>query len=153
MAAGAPVSLPHTWRPFGARMAIFVFGGGLAAVFVAAAVLLADEVNAFTAFQKVTVVFFVLLALACGWAIARCRITADERSVTVVNGYRRRVYEWPQVVDVSLRRGAPWAGLDLSDGTQISVVAIQGSDGPRAEQAVRELRALIAAHAPPEPER
>jgi phosphotransferase system HPr-like phosphotransfer protein len=43
--------------------------------------------------------------------------------------------------------------MDLSDGTQISVVAIQGSDGPRAVKAVRELRALIAAHTPPDPER
>jgi len=151
--SGAMVSLPHTWRPFGARMAIFVFGGGLAAVVVATAVLLSDELSAFTGFQKVTVVFFLLLALACAWAIARCRITADEHCVTVVNGYRRRVYEWPQVVDVSLRRGAPWAGLDLSDGTQISVVAIQGSDGPRAVKAVRELSALIAAHTPPDPDR
>ena len=151
--SGATVSLPHTWRPFGARMAIFVFGGGLAAVFVAAVVLLSDELDTFTVFQKVTVVFFVLLALACAWAIVRCRITADERCVTVVNGYRRRVYEWPQVVDVSLRRGAPWAGLDLSDGTQISVVAIQGSDGSRAVKAVRELSELIAAHTPPDPDR
>ncbi len=151
--SGAPVSLPHTWRPFGARMAIFVFGGGLAVVFVAAGILLGDEVNTFTIFQKLTVAVFVVLAVGCAWAIARCRITAAPDTVTVVNGYRRRVYEWPQVVDVSLRHGAPWAGLDLSDGTQISVVAIQGSDGPRAERAVRELRALIAAHTPPEPER
>jgi hypothetical protein len=80
-------------------------------------------------------------------------VTASEDAVTVVNGYRRRDYEWSQVVDVSLRRGAPWAGMDLSDGTQISLVAIQGSDGARAERAVRELRAVIAAHTPPEPQR
>lgn len=153
MAAGAPVSLPHTWRPFGARMAIFVFGGGLLAVFVATGVLLSNEIDAFTVWQQVTLVFFIVLGMACGWAIARCRVTASERRLTVVNGYRRRDFEWSQVIDVSLRRGAPWAGLDLSDGTQISVIAIQGSDGQRAERAVRELRALIAEHTPPEPER
>ncbi|HEY6932033.1 MAG TPA: PH domain-containing protein [Marmoricola sp.] len=134
-------------------MAIFVFGGGLLAVFIAAGVLLSSEVAAFTFFQKVTLVLFALLGIACGWAIARCRVTASEGALTVVNGYRRRDYEWSQVVDVSLRRGAPWAGMDLSDGTQISLVAIQGSDGARAERAVRELRAVIAAHTPPEPER
>jgi hypothetical protein len=134
-------------------MAIFVFGGGLLAVFIAAGVLLSSEVAAFTFFQKVTLVLFALLGIACGWAIARCRVTASEDAVTVVNGYRRRDYEWSQVVDVSLRRGAPWAGMDLSDGTQISLVAIQGSDGARAERAVRELRAVIAAHTPPEPQR
>ena len=133
-------------------MAIFVFGGGLLAVVAATAILLGPELGQFTTFQKLTVVFVLLLGTACGWAIARCRVTASAERVTVVNGYRRRDFEWSQVVDVSLRRGAPWAGMDLSDGTQISVVAIQGSDGPRAERAVRELRALIAAHTPPDPE-
>jgi hypothetical protein len=61
----------------------------------------------------------------------------------VVNGYRRRDFEWAQVLAVSLRRGAPWAGLDLSDGTSVSVMAIQGSDGGRAVAAVRALRRLI----------
>lgn len=133
-------------------MAIFVFGGGLLAVLVATGILLGSEVSVFTFFQKVTLIFFVLLGMAAMWAIARCRVTASEDTVTVVNGYRRRDFEWSQVVDVSLRRGAPWAGMDLSDGTQISVVAIQGSDGPRADRAVRELRALIAERTPPDPQ-
>jgi hypothetical protein len=50
------------------------------------------------------------------------------------------------VVGVNLRRGAPWAGLDLSDGTSASMVGIQGSDGERAVRAVRELRALVDAN-------
>jgi hypothetical protein len=49
-------------------------------------------------------------------------------------------------VGVNLRRGAPWAGMDLSDGTSISMVAIQGSDGQRAVRAVRQLRRLVAEH-------
>jgi hypothetical protein len=71
-------------------------------------------------------------------------VTADEHGVTVVNGYRRQVFEWSQLVAVNLRRGAPWAGMDLSDGTSISMVGIQGSDGDRAVRAVRELRLLVA---------
>ena len=66
--------------------------------------------------------------------------------VTVVNGYRRRAYEWSQVVAVNLRRGAPWAGMDLSDGTSIPVMAIQGSDGRRAIRAVQELRGVVTEH-------
>jgi hypothetical protein len=73
----------------------------------------------------------------------RSRVTAAPDGLTVVNGYRRRDLDWAQVLGVSLRRGAPWAGLDLSDGTTISVLAIQGSDGARAVTAVRALRALI----------
>jgi hypothetical protein len=34
--------------------------------------------------------------------------------------------------------------MDLSDGTSISMLGIQGSDGDRAVRAVRELRRLVA---------
>ena len=61
-----------------------------------------------------------------------------------MNGYRRRDFEWSELIGVNLRRGAPWAGIDLSDGTSISALAIQGSDGDRARRAVVDLRRLIA---------
>ena len=53
------------------------------------------------------------------------------------------IYEWAQIVAVRLPQGAPWATLDLADGTTVSVLAIQGSDGDRARDAVRALRSLI----------
>jgi len=61
----------------------------------------------------------------------------------VVNGYRRREYEWAEIVAVHLPPGAPWMTLDLSDGTTASALGIQGSDGARARTAVRQLRALL----------
>jgi hypothetical protein len=61
----------------------------------------------------------------------------------VVNGFRRREYEWPEIIAVHLPPGAPWAVLDLSDGTSAPAMGIQGSDGARAATAVRQLRALI----------
>ena len=66
----------------------------------------------------------------------------------MVNGYRKRQYEWSQVIGVSLRRGAPWGTLDLSDGTTVSLIGVQGSDGARARKAVREIRAAIATNTP-----
>ena len=39
--------------------------------------------------------------------------------------------------------GAPWATLDLADGTTISAIGIQGSDGGPGPHGVRQLRALI----------
>jgi hypothetical protein len=64
----------------------------------------------------------------------------------VVNGFRSRRYDWSEVVRVSLRQGSPWATLDLSDGTSVAAMGIQGSDGTRAIRQVRELRALVDAH-------
>jgi hypothetical protein len=143
----APVSLPHTWRPFGARVAGTVLGAMLLVLVVAVWIALGDDVRSrFTLFQRSTLVVMGLLGFVVWYALMRSRVTADEHGVTIVNGYRRRVFEWSQVVAINLRRGAPWAGMDLSDGTSISMLGIQGSDGPRAVRAVRELRQLVAEH-------
>jgi len=145
------IALPHTWRPFGARMMGTVAGAMTLVLMLAVWVAWGPDVRArFTPFQTGTLVFLGLIALAVWFALMRSRVTATGQGVTVVNGYRRRDYTWPEVVAVNLRRGAPWAGFDLADGTSISVIAIQGSDGPRAVDAVRELRRLIAENTPTE---
>lgn len=142
-------ALPRTWRPFGARIAGTLFGLMLIAVVVAVWIAFGADVRSqFTLFQRVTLVFLGLLAFSVWFALVRSRVTATDQGLTVVNGYRRHDYEWAQVVAISLRRGAPWASLDLSDGTSVSVLAIQGSDGNLAQHAVRDVRALLAAHSP-----
>lgn len=140
-----PATLPHTWRPFGARLMGTVLGAMLLALTLTVWIALGPDVRArFSPFQKATLVALGLLALGVWFALMRSRVTAAVRGVTVVNGYRRRDYEWSELIAVNLRRGAPWAGVDLSDGTSISALAIQGSDGSRAVQAVADLRRLIA---------
>ena len=44
---------------------------------------------------------------------------------------------------VHLPRGAPFAVLDLADGTSMQTLAIQSADGDRAKVAVRQLRLLL----------
>ncbi|MBO9521211.1 MAG: PH domain-containing protein [Nocardioidaceae bacterium] len=140
-----PVTLPHTWRPFGARLMGTVAGGFTLVLLVAVWIAWGPDIRAkFDTFQRGTLVFLILLAGAVWYALMRSRVTATVAGITVVNGYRKRELEWAEVVAVNLRRGAPWAGLDLSDGTSISAIAIQGSDGQRAVEAVRELRRLVA---------
>jgi alpha-beta hydrolase superfamily lysophospholipase len=73
----------------------------------------------------------------------RCRVTASDRGVVLVNGFRRHSYEWPEVVAVHMPRGAPFATLDLADGTSIQALGIQSSDGDRARAAVVQLRTLV----------
>jgi hypothetical protein len=141
------IALPHTWRPYGARVAGIVLGGLLLLLVIVVWVALGSDIRArFSIFQRTTLVGFGVLGFVAWYALMRSRVSADDRGVTVVNGYRRQEYEWSQVVGVNLRRGAPWAGMDLSDGTSISMVAIQGSDGQRAVRAVRQLRRLVAEH-------
>lgn len=136
--------LPHTWRPFGVRMAGAIFGGAVLLVALVAWFAFPPEVrDKFTPFQRGTIVFFVLLAYALGYGLMRSRVVADDGRLVVVNGFRRRDFAWAEVIAIRLPPGAPWATLDLADGTTCAVMAIQGSDGPRATTAVRELRALI----------
>ena len=142
-------ALPHTWRPFGARIAVWVLGGLLFALVVAVWIGLGAEVRGeFTIFQRTTLVVIALLLFGAWNALVLSRVIATAAGLTVVNGYRKRSYEWSQVIAVSLRRGAPWGTLDLSDGTTISLIGVQGSDGDRARRAVREIRAAIAANTP-----
>lgn len=145
-AVSDPLALPHTFRPLGVRMAAYVFGFLLVVVTLVIWFAFPPEVrDQFTMFQRGTVVFFGLGALAAGHALARSRVVAREQSLTVVNGFRSRSYEWSQVVRVSLRTGSPWALLDLSDGTTVAAMGIQGSDGSRAITQVRQLRSLVDA--------
>lgn len=141
---GPTVALPRTWRPLGVRLAVLFFGGMLLVICTFAWLGFDPSVRArFTLFQRSTIVALGLLYAAVGYALARSRVVAQETGLTVVNGFKRHVYEWAEVVAVRLPQGAPWATLDLADGTTVSVLAIQGSDGDRARDAVRGLRSLI----------
>jgi hypothetical protein len=139
-----PVELPHTWRPLGPRIAGAVAG----AVLVVMASFLwfgfdAETRDAITPFQRGTVIALGLVGLSALFALIRSRVVAQPDRLTVVNGYRRRDFEWAEVIAVHLPPGAPWVTLDLADGNTVSAMGIQSSDGARARTAVRELRSLV----------
>ena len=144
MPAASESGLPHTWRPLGVRMAGAVFGTMLVVVCAVAWFSFDAETRArFTPFQRGTIVFLGLLFFTAGYAMARSRVVAERERLVVVNGFRRHDYAWAEVVAVHLPPGAPWAVLDLADGTSQPAMGIQGSDGGRAQRAVRELRRLL----------
>jgi Bacterial PH domain len=139
-----PHTLPHTWRPLGVRMAVIFCGTLLLVVCVAAWFAIGDDVRSrVNIYQRVTMILFGLAAAAIGYALVRCRVTADRRGLVVINGFIRRDFEWPQVLAVRMPSGAPWATLDIADGTTVSALAIQSADGDRAKVAVRDLRSLL----------
>lgn len=141
-----PVRLPHTWRPFGVRIAGTIAGIGLFAICAVAWFAFDPGTRAkFTPLQRGTLVAIGVMIFACGHALARSRVVAEAEHLVVVNGYRRHVYEWAEVVSINLPRGAPWAILDLADGSDQAVMGIQGSDGDRAIRAVRELKRILRA--------
>ena len=65
-------SLPHTWRPFGVRVAVWVFGGLLLALVVVVWLELGDDIRGqFTPFQRGTLVFIGLMLCAAYYALLR----------------------------------------------------------------------------------
>ena len=137
-------SLPHTWRPMGVRFAVVGFGLMLLVVCAAAWFGFDDETRAkFNLLQRLTLLALGAGFAVVGWALGRARVTAEMEELVVVNGFRTRELEWEEVVAIHLPDGAPWATLDLADGTTISAMAFQGSDGRVARDGVRQLRALI----------
>jgi Bacterial PH domain len=138
--------LPRTWRPLGSRIVGIVLGVGLLVVCGVSWWTFGEDVrDRFSILQRVTLVGFGLLVAAVMYALLRSRAEARSDRLVVVNGYKRREFEWAEIIAVHLPPGAPWVTLDLADGGTVSLLAIQGSDGDRARRAVRELRALVAA--------
>jgi len=120
------------------------FGGLLLVVCVAAWIAVGPEVRGTVdIFQRATLLLVGAMVAAVAWALVRCRVTATEAGLEIVNGFRHRGYEWAEVVAVHLPRGAPFATLDLADGTTTQALGIQAADGDRARYAVGQLRALI----------
>jgi len=137
--------LPITWRPLGPRVMGIAVGAGLVVICVFSWFTFDEETRErFTLLQRATLVALGLLAFALLFALIRSRVEAHHDRLVVVNGYRRREYEWAEVIAVSLPPGAPWVTLDLANGETAAAMGIQGSDGARAQEAARELRRLVA---------
>jgi hypothetical protein len=137
-------SLPHTWRPMGIRYAVVGFGLMLFVVCAACWFGFPQDVrDRFNILQRLTLLAMGAGFAVGGWALGRARVTAEMEALVVVNGFRTRELEWEEVVAIHLAPGAPWATLDLADGTTISAMALQGSDGKVARDGVRQVRALI----------
>jgi hypothetical protein len=138
-------TLPHTYRPLGARIATAVAAGAIVFIMTLLWVSLPDEVqDQFSTFQRITLIGFFVVVLVVLNAIFRTRARADEGGLSVVNGYHRRDLEWGQIVRISMGPHRPWALIDLDDGSTMSVMAIQSADGARARSSTRELAAVIA---------
>jgi Bacterial PH domain len=137
-------ALPKTWRPFGVRMAGWIFGLALVIVLAGAWISFPQAVkDGFSIWQRITTVLLFGGFLAAEYGLMRCRATASATGLTVVNGYRVHVFAWTQIVSIKLPVGAPWAVLDLDDGTTCSVMALQSADGLRAKRGVEQIRSLL----------
>lgn len=138
-ASGNPV-LPRTWRPRAVRMVAYGLGLLIVATMAVLASILPGDWRIMDRFLLVG----LGLAIAAGLhLIARPRLVATDRGVTVVNGIRTHVLSWAEVVDIRMPVGEPWPSVDLSDGTTLAVMGIQSADGDLAHRGLAEFRSLL----------
>lgn len=139
--------LPATFRPQRTRVAVLAVSAALIITLVVVALILPD--NGPTAWSVPERVGFAAVGplISAGlYLLARPKIVADERGLTVVNTVRTQRLEWAQIVRVNLRPGDPWVLLDLDSGEVLPAMGIQASGGKAARRAAGELRALVDEH-------
>lgn len=133
-------TLPMIWRPRRIRAVMAVLATAIMVTLVTLAVILPQD---WTIVDRISLVLFGLVCAAIMGFLARASITATEDGLRVVNIVRTWVLEWAEIVDVRMPDGEPWPTLDLADGTSIVAMGIQRSDGPRAQEDLAQLLALI----------
>jgi hypothetical protein len=92
-----------------------------------------------------------LVALGAGiagflWRYVGIRAVPDAEGLTVRNLVVTRRITWDEVVEVRFPEGAPWVTLELDDGDDLAVMAVQRADGERARGEARRLARLVARH-------
>lgn len=55
---------------------------------------------------------------------------------------------WEEIEAVRFSQGMPWPRMDLADGDDVAVMAIQRADGPRGTAEAQRLADLVAGHRP-----
>jgi hypothetical protein len=94
-------------------------------------------------------VMLIVLALLIAWALGRyaaLRATPSPTALVVRNIVTTTTVPWTQVVGVRFSGGDPWLFLDLANGDDLAVMAIQKSDGAFARGEASRLAALVQAH-------
>jgi hypothetical protein len=106
------------------------------------------------AFGPVDQVAIAGLGLVMGAGIlflGRSRVDADATGIRWRNVVLQHELPWTAVRAVAFDRKSAWASLELRNGDEVALFAVQAVDKERAVQAVEGLRALLAAAKAQEP--
>jgi hypothetical protein len=142
---GALPVLPITWRPTRTRLIIYAVAALMVASMTIVAILLPTDGGApWSPADRISFGAVGYLGAAVLAVLARPKVIADRRGVTVVNMLSKSRLEWAEIVRVNLRPGDPWVLLDLDSGETLPAMGIQTANGLRAARlAVADLRALV----------
>jgi len=136
-------------RPIKATRVAWVLAVVVVAVFAAVATTLRGATDSgkgvFQASDQWAMIVLGVLGALGILMFTRPRVEADERGIRIRNLVGGYDLPWDVVRSVQFTRGAPWASLELRDDDLIPMMAIQATDKKYALEALRGLRALLAA--------
>ncbi|WP_246071954.1 PH domain-containing protein [Miniimonas arenae] len=87
-------------------------------------------------------VVFAGALLVILWRQGTVTAVPDRDGITVRNLVRTTRVAWNEVVSVRFSSDRAWAQLDLADGEQLAVMAVQSADGAQARREAQRLAAL-----------
>ena len=122
------------------------FAAASLVVFAALTVALSSgDVPAWNTSDSVLLLGVGVLLAATMWRFAALRAVPSPTGLVVRNILLTREVTWAEVSRVRFAGGDPWVVLDLADGDQLAVMAVQKADGPFARAAAQRLAALVQA--------
>jgi hypothetical protein len=132
--------LPVVWRPRRTRIIAYTMAVVIMMVVAGLAVVMPPS---WSVPDRVGFALFGVLVCFLLHLVGRPQAIADENGLTVVNSLRTHRYEWAEVLRVNYTEGSPWPVIDLSDGSSVGVMGIQGTERARSARALAELRVLL----------
>lgn len=104
-----------------------------------------DGRSTYVQFDVAVWVVVFLLGAALLYRHGTVSATVTTETIHVRNLVRSATYTWQELVTVRLGE-RPWVQVDLSDGKSTAIMAIQRSDGARAQREAERLATLVAIH-------
>ena len=77
---------------------------------------------------------------------ASIKAVPDGSGLMVRNLMLTRTVTWDEVIEVRFPDGAPWVTLELDDGDELAVMAIQRADGQLAREEALRLARIVDRH-------
>jgi hypothetical protein len=77
---------------------------------------------------------------------ASIKAVPDGAGLTVRNLMLTRTVTWDEVIEVRFPDGAPWVTLELDDGDELAVMAIQRADGRLGRDEALRLARIVDRH-------
>lgn len=148
MNAAASGSSPYdVFRPRRSRIVATVSAIATVVVFVIVAFTVPrGGVNGWAGTDSAMFILFGVAVAAFLMRYALVRAVPTESGVSVRNLISTRTVAWTEVVNVQFGGGTPWLVLELNDTEHLAVMAVQRSDGPRAEAEAGRMAALVQVH-------